>query len=183
MRTISLFMFTSIDGFFAGPDHDISWHNFNEEMGEFSTTQMAVIDTLLFGRVTYEFMASYWPTPMAVESDAEVAGQMNSVAKVVVSTTLDKAEWNNTRLIKENVAEEIAALKRRPGKEIAIFGSSDLATSLLELGLLDQIRIMVNPVILGSGKLLFSGISGRPKLLSSRAFSNGNVLLTYEPER
>jgi dihydrofolate reductase len=126
-------------------------------------------------------MASFWPTPFAKENDPIVAEMMNTIPKIVFSKTLDKAEWQNTRLVKEHVAEEIAKLKQQPGKDLAIFGSSDLAVSFIQMGLLDELRIMVNPVVLGNGKPLFKGIHDKLnlKLLKTRAFRSGNVLLYY----
>ena len=128
-------------------------------------------------------MASYWPTPEALSDDPIVAGKMNHTPKIVVSTTLKKADWNNTRLIKDDLAAEINRLKQQPGKDMAIFGSSDLATSFTQLGLMDEYRIMVNPVILGGGKPVFQGMRERVplKLIKTRMFRSGNVLLYYEP--
>jgi dihydrofolate reductase len=185
MRNIFLFMMVTLDGFFEGPDHSIDWHNVDEEFNEFAIDQLHELDTLLFGRATYEGMASFWPTPFAKENDPIVADLMNSTPKIVVSTTLEQAEWENSRLVKANVAEEITKLKQQPGKDIAVFGSSDLAVSLLQLGLLDELRIMVNPVVLGSGKRLFAGMNEQQhlKLLKTRTFNSGNVLLRYQVQR
>ena len=183
MRNVFLFMMVTLDGFFEGPNQDLGWHNVDEEFNEFAIQQLDELDTLLFGRVTYEVMASYWPTPFALEDDPVVAGKMNAMQKVVFSRTLEKAEWSNTRLVKEQVAEEVSKLKQQPGKDIAIFGSSDLTTSLLEMGLVDELRIMVNPVVLGEGKRLFDGMHSKLglKLLKTRTFRSGNVLLYYQP--
>lgn len=183
MRKVFLFMMVTLDGFFEGPNQDISWHNVDEEFNDFAINQLDELNMILFGRVTYEGMASFWPTPFALENDPIVAEKMNTTPKIVVSRTLAKADWQNTRLVKENVAEEIAQLKQQPGKDIAIFGSSDLAVSLLQMGLLDELRIMVNPVVLGSGKSLFKGLHEQVKLklLKTHQFKSGNVLLYYEP--
>ena len=183
MRKILFFMLTSVDGFFEGPNHDIDWHHVDEEFNDFANDQLASTDLLLFGRVTYEMMASYWPTAEARANDPQVAGAMNALPKIVVSTTLDKAEWENTRLIKDNVAEEVGKLKQQAGKDMIVMGSSGLAVSLAEMGLVDEFRIMVNPVVLGEGKPVFSGIHGqlKLKLLKARTFGNGNVLLYYAP--
>lgn len=182
MRKVILFMLTTLDGFFEGPNQDISWHNVDEEFNEFAIQQLGELDTLFFGRVTYQGMVSWWPTPMALEDDPIVAGIMNSKPKVVFSTTLDAADWENTRLVKDHVAEAVTQLKQEPGKDIAIFGSSDLTVSLIELGLVDELRIMVNPVVLGAGKQLLAGIHDAPKLqlIDSRLFRSGNVLLRYQ---
>ena len=126
MRKVLFFMLTSLDGFFVGPNHDISWHHVDEEFNDFAIQQLQEFDLLLFGRVTYQMMASYWPTEGAIHDDPIVAGKMNSIRKIVVSNTLSQVGWDNTRLVKENVIEEISTLKQQPGKDIAIFGSSDL---------------------------------------------------------
>ena len=175
-------MMITLDGFFEGPDQDIGWHNVDEEFNDFAIKQINEVDTLLFGRVTYEGMASYWPTPFAKENDPVIADKMNTIPKLAFSKTLDEVEWNNARLVKENIAEEISRLKQQPGKDMAIFGSSDLAVSLLQMGMVDELRIMVNPVVLGSGKSLFKGIHEtlNLKLLKTRTFRSGNVLLYYE---
>lgn len=183
MRKIILFMLVSLDGYFEGPGQDISWHNVDAEFNEFAIKQTSELDALLFGRKTYELMAGYWPTETAKKDDPIVAGQMNSLPKIVVSKTLEKVEWNNSRLVKSNVAQEITKLKQQPGRDIAIFGSSDLAVALTQMGLVDEYRIMVNPVVLGDGKRLFSGMKDKLdlKLLKTKSFGNGNVLLYYQP--
>ena len=191
MRKVFLFNMITLDGFFEGPNQDISWHHVDDEFNEFAIEQLNEIGTLLFGRVTYQGMASYWPTEFAIRDDPIVAGLMNSLPKVVFSKTLDKAEWNNSRLVKENIAEEILKLKQEPGKDIAIFGSSDLAVTLADAaqssgsGLIDEYRVIVNPVFLGQGTPLLKGIKAKLnlKLLKTRIFKSGNVLLTYVPEK
>lgn len=185
MRKMFLFNMVTLDGFFEGPNQDISWHNVDEEFNEFAINQLREVDTLLFGRVTYQGMASYWPTEAAKRDDPVIAGLMNSLPKIVVSTSLDSLEWNNSKLIKENIQEEISKLKQEPGKEIAIFGSSDLAATLAEYGLIDEYRIIVNPVFLGDGTPLLKGIKDRLnlELLKARTFKSGNVLLYYAPEK
>jgi dihydrofolate reductase len=125
----------------------------------------------LFGRVTYELMASYWPTPVANEDDPRVAARMNEIFKIVVSPTLDKADWHNTRLIRDDIAGALTEIKQQPGRDIAIFGSSALTVSPLQHGLIDELRIMVNPIILGAGKVLVRDRrpEGRPELAGGRA--------------
>ena len=141
------------------------------------------MDTLLFGRVTYQLMASYWPSATAATNDPIVADKMNNLSKIVFSKTLSSVEWNNTRLIKENIGEEISNLKKKPGKDIAIFSSSDLALTFIQLDLIDEYRIIVNPVVLGDGKSLFKGIKDKLdlKLVKTKSFKSGNVLLYYQP--
>jgi dihydrofolate reductase len=184
MRKLFLFMLVSLDGFFEAPNQDISWHHADEEFNEFAIQQTSEVGTLLFGRVTYEGMASYWPTEFAIRNDPAVAGLMNRLPKIVFSKTLDKVKWNNTRLVKDNVMEEVLKLKQQPGKDIAIFGSSDLAVNLTEYGLIDEYRIMINPVLLGDGTSLLRGIKEKVnlRLLKARTFQSGNVLLYYAPE-
>jgi dihydrofolate reductase len=114
-----------------------------------------------------------------------VADKMNTLPKIVFSRTLASAEWNNTRLVTGNVAEEISNLKQQPGKDWLLFGSADLASTLTNLGLIDEYRVMVNPVVLGGGRPLFKGIKDRLylKLVSTKVFRSGNVLLCYQPDR
>jgi dihydrofolate reductase len=183
MRNLVFFMLTSLDGYFEGPNHEIDWHHTDEEFQEFAIQQVSDAEMLLFGRVTYEMMASFWPTKEAIESDPIVASLMNSLPKLVFSRTLATTDWQNTRLIKSDFAGEISRLKDQPGKDLCILGSSDLAVSFLEAGLLDEIRILLNPIVLGAGKPLFQGIPKRLslKLLRTRLFTNGNVLLVYQP--
>ena len=183
MRKLLFFMLTSLDGYFEGPESDINWHNVDEEFNEFAIEQLNSVDMLLFGRVTYEMMASYWPTPQAIKDDPIVAEKMNSLPKIVFSKTLSMAAWQNTRLIKDNFSAETSRLKQQPGKDMIIFGSSDLAVALIEYNLVDEFRIMVNPVVLGGGKTLFHGVQNKLelKLLKTRQFKSGNVLLYYAP--
>ena len=183
MKKLILFNLVTLDGFFAGPTGDIDWHNVDDEFNQFAIEQLDTIDALLFGRVTYQLMANYWPTPAAAADDPIVAGRMNNLPKIVFSRTLEKVEWKNTRLVKDNIAEEISKLKHQAGKDIFIFGSADLASSFTKLGLIDEYRVIVNPVVLGSGKPLFKGLNDRLnlKLLKTRTFGSGNVLLYYQP--
>lgn len=184
MRKVIFFMLTTLDGFYEGPNREIDWHNVDEEFNEFAIEQLNSVDVLLFGRKTYELMAKYWPTPAAATDDPIVADKMNRLPKIVFSRTLSSVDWQNTRLVKGNMAEEISKLKQQPGKDLIIFGSSDLAATFIQHGLLDEFRIMVNPVVLGSGIPLFKGVYQplKLKLLKTRTFSSGNVLLYYQPQ-
>lgn len=176
-------MMVTLDGFFEGPNKEIDWHNVDEEFNEYAIDLLNSVDILLFGRVTYELMASYWPTPSATTNDPIVAEKMNSLPKIVFSTTLHKADWNNTRLVKERIAEEILKLKLQSGKDMVIFGSGSIVSTFTQLGLIDEYRIIVNPVVLGNGNPLFKGIHDKLnlKLLRTKTFSSGNVLLCYQP--
>jgi dihydrofolate reductase len=178
-------MMITLDGYFEGPHREIDWHNVDAEFNDYAIDLLNNVDVLLFGRVTYQLMASYWPTSAAMANDPIVAEKMNSLSKIVFSKTLEKAEWNNTWLLRENVGEEITKLKKQQGKDIAIFGSSELALTLVRLGLIDEFRIFVNPVVLGSGKPVFKGIHDKLnlKLIESKTFRSGNVLLCYQPEK
>lgn len=162
----------------------------DEEFNKYAIRQFDEVDTLLFGRKTYELMAGFWPTEWARKADPIVAGKMNSFPKIVFSKTLGKnlpagrqAYWKNIRLIKKNIAQEIRKLKQRPGKNLAIFGSSNLGVSLIQMGLLDELRIMVNPVVIGGGTRLFDGLKTKLnlKLIKTKIFKSGNVLLYYLP--
>jgi dihydrofolate reductase len=183
MRKIIFQMLISLDGFFEGPEREIDWHNVDDEFNNYAVDFLERVDTLMFGRVTYELMASYWPTETAVTKDPDVAAKMNSLTKIVFSKQLKNAEWNNTTLIKEDIAENVDRMKHSTGKDIAIFGSSDLALALMSSGLIDELNIIINPVILGRGKTLFRGINRRLnlELLKTRIFRSGNVLLSYAP--
>jgi dihydrofolate reductase len=185
MRKILFFMMVTANGFYERGPWDIDWHNTDADFAEFANEQLDSVDTLLFGRATYEGMARYWPTPEAIASDPQTAERMNALPKVVFSRSLDRAEWNNTRLASGAITEEIARLRREPGKNAIVFGSSDLAVSLAELGLIDEYRIMLNPIALGDGKPVFKGLKNdlHLKLRGVRTFASGNVLLYYEPVR
>jgi dihydrofolate reductase len=128
-------------------------------------------------------MVSYWPTPEALASDPQVAGQMNATPKIVFSRTLDQAEWNNTRLVQTDPVAEVTRLKQQPGGDIFVMGSSNLAVTLAAAGLIDEYRIMVNPILLGQGTPLLQGLPAavKLKLAATRTFGNGNLLLTYQP--
>jgi dihydrofolate reductase len=183
MRKLTVFNLITLDGYFEGLNHDISWHMVDEEFNELSITQLNAVDTILFGRVTYEMMASYWPSPEAVRDDPVVAGLMTNTPKIVFSRTLKNAEWQNTRLVNGDAAPEIIKLKQQPGKDLIIFGSGKLTASLTNSGLIDEYGIIVCPVILGEGTPLFKGVVQRSKmdLVGTKTFGNGNVMLTYHP--
>ena len=184
MRRLYSFLMTTLDGFYEGPNQEFHFWTTDDEFNRFAVGQLHDSDILLFGRVTYEGMASYWPTQGAREDDPVVAELMNTMPKLVVSTTLTSAEWNNTTLLGGDVAEELAKLKQQPGKDLAVMGSPSLTASLIRMRLLDELRVMVNPVALGNGRSLFRS-SDRElplKLLQTRTFSSGNVLLTYQPQ-
>lgn len=171
----------SVDGYFEGPDKTIDWHVVDEEFNNYTIDFLDQVDTLFFGRITYELMASYWPT--AITDNPIIATKMNELTKIVFSKTLEKVQWINSTLIHTNIQKEITNLKKQQGKNIAIFGSSDLAVTLIEQKLIDEVRIFINPIVLGGGKTLFQGIQNRInlKLFQTKTFRSGNVLLYYQP--
>jgi len=176
------FMITSADGYHADAGQTLDWHNVDEEFSQFALAQLRGAGTLVFGRVTYELMAAFWPTPAGQESDPDVAKTMNTTPKIVISRTLAQATWAGTQIISSHAQEELAKLKQQPGDDIVIPGSSTLTASLLHTGLLDELRILVNPVILGQGRSLFAGAGKTSlKLLKTQQFTSGNVLLYYQP--
>ncbi len=184
MRKVIFQMLVSLDGFFEGPGRDISWHGpvVDEEYNKYAEEFLGTIGTLLFGRVTYELMAGYWPSKGALKDDPIIAKKMNSLQKIVFSRTLQKVDWENSRLAKMSAADEVRKLKKQPGKDMAIFGSSDLCLELIENDLIDEYRIMVAPVVLGEGKRLFQGIEKRLsfKLVKTKIMKTGVVMLHYQ---
>lgn len=185
MRKVIVSNYVTLDGFIAGPNGEIDWFVWDEETAQYSKDLADSIDTILFGRVTYELMASYWPTPAAAAEDPVITEYMNNSPKIVFSKTLENADWKNTRLVKEINKEEILKKKQQPGKDIVIYGSGSIVSTLTQLGLIDEYQIMVNPVVLGNGKPLFRGMHDtlNLKLLKTRTFRCGNVLLYYQPDK
>ena len=181
MRKLVALELVSVDGVMESPE-EWAFAYSNEEMEEANASGMAASDALLLGRVTYEMLAAFWPNQ---PGGTRMVDYINSVPKFVVSATLEEPlAWNNSTLIKGyEFAEEIIDLKRRPGKDITIIGSGALVGSLLGGGLLDELRLMVHPVILGGGKRLFEERVDREvlKLVDSRMFTTGVVYLTYRP--
>jgi dihydrofolate reductase len=180
MRKLMMWNLISLDGFFEGTGSwTLDWLHeiWSEDQQRFSLEQLRPADMLLFGRVTYEGMAAYWQS-----AQGEVADFMNSLPKVVFSRTLDRAEWNNTKLAKDDVASSVRELKRQGDGNMFVFGSAALCTTLMEQGLFDEYRIGVVPIVLGSGKPLFGrNLRLKLKLLEARPFGSGCVVLRYEP--
>lgn len=183
-RKIIAFLMVTLDGYHQTTDGDLSWHNVDDEFNEFAAAQIDEADTLLFGRKTYEGMSDFWRSPQALEVDADMTERMNSYPKIVVSRSLASAPWTPSTLISEDAPAKLTRLKEQPGKDIMLLGSSSLAASLLDSGVLDELRIMVNPVILGAGDAALAGADRSSlELALVRQFASGNVLLTYRPQR
>lgn len=183
MKKVIVSEMVTLDGFIAGPNGEIDWHNVDAEFNEFAIAQLDSVDTLIFGRVTYQLMADFWPTPAGTAENAAIAERMNKTQKVVFSRTLERLEWQNCRLVKGNVVEEVRRLKDQPGKDMVIFGSGTIVTELTKHCVVDEYRLFVNPVVLGNGIPVIRGVGDRIlfRLLDSRRFANGNVLLFYGP--
>jgi dihydrofolate reductase len=177
MGRLVMWNLMSLDGFVEGPNRDISWHEdvWGEELEQLSIAQLHEAGGLLFGRVTYELMAGYWPN-----ASGEVADFMNTATKYVFSRTLARADWTNTQLFGGDVGATVARLKRESAKDIFLFGSADLAASLIPEGLIDEFRIAINPLLLGGGTPLFKpGTRLKLKLIDIRPLSSGVVINRY----
>ncbi len=174
----------SLDGYFTDVDGDMSWaHKQDAEWNAFVAENAKSGGELLFGRITYELMESYWPTPAAAKAAPVVAERMNNLPKIVFSKTLDKASWNNTKLVGGDLAAEIRKMKNEPGEQMVIMGSGTIVSQLTAEGLIDEYQIVANPIVLGKGRTMFEGIKRKLNLkgTKTRSFGNGNVLLCYEP--
>jgi dihydrofolate reductase len=180
MKKVIFQMSLSIDGYFEGPNREIDWNILDEDFDAYAVETLRATDVLIMGRKNYELMAGYWPT---ASSDDPITEYVNARPKLVFSRTLERVDWQNSRLATGSVADEVAALKRAPGDGLLLVGGSDLAVSFLEQGLIDEIRIILAPILLGAGKTVFDGIHERYplRLLSTRSFKSGTVILTYAP--
>ncbi len=186
MRKLVVFNHVSLDGYFVDANGDMSWakaDHLDAEWNAFVAENASGGGVLVFGRITYELMASFWPTPFAIENMPVVAKGMNSMPKVVFSRTLDKASWNNTKLVKGSMVAEIRKMKKEPGEGMAILGSGSIVSQLAQEELIDEYQFVVNPVVLGRGRTMFDSVKEKLTLkrTKTRAFGNGNVLLCYEP--
>ena len=183
MRKLVVFNFLTLNGYFEGPDGDLSWHRHGEEEGKYASESVGQGGVLLFGRITYEHMAAFWPTPMAMQQMPAVAKGMNNAEKIVFSRTLKTADWENTNIISGDLIKEVDRLKKVPGKDMCLLGSGSILTQLADAGLIDEYQFMVDPVALGSGTPAFKGLKKKLdlKLVSTRKFSSGVLLLNYQP--
>ena len=183
MRTVASFIFTSLDGFYEGPKGELDWSNVDAEFDDFAVRQLDEADTLGFGRATYEHMAAHWPTEQAQANDPAITSRMNDKEKLVFSTTLTEASWSGTTVVRGEATEHIPGIKAGAGNELLVLGSAHLTANLAQAGLLDELRIMVCPIVLGQGRSLFENLTGRVPLtlLRVRQFDSGNLVLTYRP--
>jgi dihydrofolate reductase len=187
MRKVIVTMWVTLDGFIAGPNGEMDWVIVDEAMGNYEYELVSAADTLILGRTTYQSFAGAWPyvpeNPKASDGEKEYALKLNAMRKIVFSRTLEKAEWNNSSLVKEVLAEEIEKMKQEPGKDMVIYGSASIVQAFTNAGLIDEYQVLVHPVVLGGGKPLFKNIQDRAnlKLAKSETFPSGVVLLQYEP--
>lgn len=183
MRKLTAFNFITLNGFLSGPDGDISWHRHGAEENEYAAEALQSDSILLFGRKTYEMMSSYWPTPMAKENDPVVASGMNKAEKIVFSRTLKSVSWENTKIIGKNVVEEVRQLKASPGSDMTLLGSGSILSLFADNDLIDSFQIMIDPVVLNEGISIFhkSKANFNLKLVDTKIFKSGVVLLSYEP--
>jgi len=192
MRKIIALIHLSLDGFASGPNDELDWVAYDSELESYSHSLHKQMDAVIWGRKTYEGMASYWPTvpndPNSPPSALEHAHFLENATKIVVSRTLDSFDWpgaGNTLLIKDNLADEINSLKQKPGKDIWLIGSIALARTFIELDLIDEFLLTVSPRVLGHGKPLFAGVNRKFSLtlLESTALKSGLLVLRYTPVR
>jgi dihydrofolate reductase len=186
MPKLMVFNQITLDGYFTGPNGDLSWakqHPPDDEFQAFTTGNAQGGGMLLFGRVTYDMMVSFWPTPQAHEMMPEVAKQMNSLPKVVISRSMKKAEWNNTRLITGDIVSEIRQLKQGSGPDMVIMGSGTIVAQLAAANVIDGYQLVVFPIVLGKGRTMFEGVDRKLtlKLTGNRSFKNGLVVLDLKP--
>lgn len=186
MRKVIAFEQVSVDGFFADARGDMSWaHDADAEWSAFAADNASSGGVLLFGRITYEMMASFWPTPMASQTAPVVARQMNALPKVVFSRTMERATWSHTELVKDGLSGTVRRMKSENGPPMVIMGSGTIVSQLADEGLIDELQLVVVPIALGSGRSLFGGMKKRLSLkrIRTREFRNGNVSIDYAPAR
>jgi dihydrofolate reductase len=188
MRKVIFLVHMSLDGFTAGPNGEMDWITVDDEIFLDAIELQNTADVALFGRVNYEGFASYWPTvaanPASSPSDLDHARWLDASTKIVFSKTLKKVNWQNTRIVSDDIAGEMTRLKTQPGKNLILFGGATIASAFMKLGLIDEYRINVNPVVLGGGKSLFGDLKKdlKLKLIHARTFSSGVVSLAYQPD-
>jgi dihydrofolate reductase len=184
MRTLASFTNISLDGYFADTKSQMNWAHMGGDDAEFQqfTEENSKGDgALLFGRITYEMMVSYWPTPAAQQANPIVAERMNSGQKLVFSRTLKDSTWKNTTVLNGDIVAEARKLKEAAGPGIVILGSGSIVSQLGQAGLIDEYQLVIIPVVLGNGKKLFDGVNQPLSLRKHRTFNNGKVFLSYAP--
>lgn len=188
MRKVIFLIHASLDGYAAGLDGDMSWAAYNDELEQYSHSLHASTDAAIYGRVTYEMMAGYWPhvsdDPEATEGALQHARWADNATKIVFSRTVNRSDWKNTVFIRENIAEEMGKIKAQEGKDIWLLGSPSIAREFMRLGLIDEYRINVNPIILGGGISFFAELDETIKLtlLEAKMLGDGVVALRYAPQ-
>ncbi|MEP7136363.1 MAG: dihydrofolate reductase family protein [Chloroflexota bacterium] len=185
MRKLIVFNHVSLDGYFTDANGEMRFAQNpipDAEWDAFVSSNAGAGGTLVFGRITYDLMASFWPTPMAAQQMPDVAERMNSLPKVVFSRTMQEASWQNTKLVKSDITGEIKKMKNEAGADMVIFGSGMIVSQLAQAELVDEYQFVVDPVVLGKGRTMFDGLNEKLtlNLKSSRTFGNGNILLCYE---
>jgi len=187
-RKLGAFIHISLDGYYCDLRGDMSFAHKapdDAEWHEFVVRNASGEGILLFGRRTYEMMAAWWPTPMAAQAMPEVARGMNAAPKIVFSRTMSAAEWSNTTLVKDDVVATVRDMKSATGPDMTILGSGSILTQLVGAGLVDSLQVVVNPVALGAGRSLFSGLvtPAHFVLTNTRVFGDGSVVLWYAPRQ
>jgi len=183
MHTLASFIFISLDGFYEGQNGESDWPIVDREFNDFAARQLDEVDMIAFGRATYEHMAAYWPTEQAMANDPAITSRMNGKPKLVFSTTLTEASWPGTTVVGGEAAEQVPVIKAAAGGELLVIGSAHLTANLAQAGVLDELRIMVCPIVLGQGRSLFEDLKNRVslELLRVRQFDSGNLVLSYRP--
>jgi dihydrofolate reductase len=194
MRKIIVFNLVTLDGYFAGEDGNIDWHMVDDEFNDFAVEQTGTFGGIIFGRTTYQIFEEFWPAlartgkfpgseEPASPEDVQVGKFIDDVEKYVFSKSLKDVAWERTTLYHDIDPDDVMKLKKQDGKDIFILGSGQIVQQMANLELIDEYRLLVNPVLLGKGKLLFEGVKPQHlRLLSTRTFGNGNVLMTYTAE-
>lgn len=189
MRKLIVFNLLTLDGFFAGPDGDISWHQVDDEFNTFAVEQTASFGAIIFGKTTYQIFEDFWPKAIndmsLTEEDHKIGKIIDDIEKIVFSKSLANVTWKNTKLFHEIDPEEIKKWKQQEGGDMVVFGSGTIVQQLTDLGLIDEYRFIINPIVLGKGKPMFKEMKEmlKLKLLNTKTFANGNILLYYQPQK
>ena len=185
MAKLRVYNFLSLNGFYKGPGGDIRWakQDQSQEERDFAAENLKFNSILLFGRATYDMMIAYWPTDAAIKNDPDTAKSMNAAEKIVFSSTLKKAEWNNTKIIRKDIIKEMKKLKETSPKDMTLLGSGSILTQFAEAGIIDEYQFMLYPVALGEGTSVFAGIDKNMhfELVNTKTFKSGIVILYYRP--